>query len=94
MAPGSDFLVQVSEFGRSRLECPKNAGMDVSDIVKVTSYLKREEDISAYIEVRKRYLGAARPAFMLLVTPRLIRPEVLVEVEVTAAKNDQRRSAG
>ena len=62
------------------------AGMTVGDIVKVTQYLTRAEDIQAYAKVRARFLGQARPASMLLVVRQLVRPEFLVEVEVTAAK--------
>jgi 2-iminobutanoate/2-iminopropanoate deaminase len=61
------------------------SGMTVSDIVKVTQYLTRPEDIPAYAKVRARFLGQSRPASMLLVIPQLVRPEFLVEVEVIAA---------
>ncbi|MBV8798017.1 MAG: RidA family protein [Hyphomicrobiales bacterium] len=64
----------------------EQAGMTVGDIVKVTQYLTRPEDIPAYAKVRTRFLGQARPASMLLVIPQLVRPEFLVEVEVMAAK--------
>ena len=62
------------------------AGMSVTDIVKVTQYLTRADDIAAYAKVRTRYLGQTRPASMLLVIPQLVWPEILVEVEVIAAK--------
>jgi 2-iminobutanoate/2-iminopropanoate deaminase len=62
------------------------ADMTVDDIVKVTQYLTRGEDIKAYAQVRNRFLGAARPASMLLVIPQLVWPNLLVEVEVIAAK--------
>jgi enamine deaminase RidA (YjgF/YER057c/UK114 family) len=62
------------------------AGMTVTDIVKVTQYLTRADDIAAYAKVRTRYLGQARPAAMLLVIPQLVWPEILVEVEIIAAK--------
>ena len=62
------------------------AGMSVDDIVKVTQYLTRAEDVRAYAEVRNRFLGAARPASMLLVIPQLVWPNLLVEVEIVAAK--------
>ena len=62
------------------------AGMTVTDIVKVTQYLTRADDIAAYAKVRTRYLGQARPASMLLVIPQLVWPEILVEVEIIAAK--------
>jgi 2-iminobutanoate/2-iminopropanoate deaminase len=69
----------------SMLELEK-AGMTVHDIVKVTQYLTRAEDIKAYAQVRNRFLGDARPASMLLVIPQLVWPEMLVEVEIIAAK--------
>ena len=62
------------------------AGMTVNDLVKVTHYLLRSEDIKPYVQVRSRYLGDARPASMLLVVPELVRPEFLVEIEAYAAK--------
>ena len=67
------------------LEVLNKAGMTVGDIVKVTQYLVRPEDIPAYVRVRSEVLGSSRPAFMLLVVSQLIWPEVLVEVEVVAA---------
>jgi 2-iminobutanoate/2-iminopropanoate deaminase len=59
--------------------------MTVDDIVKVSQYLTRAEDIPAYVKVRSEVLGSLRPAFMLVVVPQLIWPEVFVEVEVIAA---------
>jgi 2-iminobutanoate/2-iminopropanoate deaminase len=64
----------------------ERAGMTVADVVKVTQYLTRPEDIPTYAEVRARFLGESLPASMLLVIPQLVRPEFLVEVEVIAAK--------
>jgi 2-iminobutanoate/2-iminopropanoate deaminase len=64
----------------------ERAAMTVNDLVKVTHYLLRAADIPAYVEVRARFLGAARPASMLLVVPQLVKPEFLLEVEAYAAK--------
>ncbi len=60
--------------------------MTVADIVKVTQYLTRAEDIPAYEKVRTPFLGHVRPDAMLLVIPQLVRPEFLVEVEIVSAK--------
>ena len=60
--------------------------MTVADVVKVTQYLTRAEDIPAYAKVRTQYLGDARPASMLLVVNQLVRPEFLMEVEIIAAR--------
>src|SRR5262249_28389146 len=64
----------------------EKADMTVADIVKVTQYLTRADDIAAYAKVRTRFLGQVRPASMLLVIPQLVWPEILVEVEIVAAK--------
>jgi 2-iminobutanoate/2-iminopropanoate deaminase len=64
------------------------AGMGVQDIVKVTQFLTREADLPAYREVRTRFLGDARPASTLLFVPALVWPEMLIEIEVVAAKAD------
>ena len=64
----------------------ERAGMTVADVVKVTHYLTRAEDIPAYGKVRNRFLGDVRPAATLLVISQLVRPEFLVEVEIVAAK--------
>jgi enamine deaminase RidA (YjgF/YER057c/UK114 family) len=53
--------------------------------VKVTHCLLRPADIPAYVEVRSRFLGDARPASTLLVVPQLVKPEYLLEVEACAA---------
>jgi 2-iminobutanoate/2-iminopropanoate deaminase len=66
----------------------KQANMAVSDLVKVTHYLLRAEDIPAYIKVRAKFLGDARPASMLLIVPELVKPSFLLEIEAIAAKEN------
>lgn len=62
------------------------AGMGYENIVKLTHYLTRREDLPAYREVRAQFLGKLAPASTLLVISALARPEALIEVEVVAAK--------
>lgn len=62
------------------------AGMAAGDLVKITQYLTRAEDIPAYAKVRARMLGDARPASMMLVVAALPRPEFLLEIEAVAAR--------
>jgi 2-iminobutanoate/2-iminopropanoate deaminase len=61
------------------------AGMTTTDLVKVTTSLTNAHDIPSYAKIRGEILGDVRPAFMLQVVTQLIKPEVLVEVEVIAA---------
>jgi enamine deaminase RidA (YjgF/YER057c/UK114 family) len=63
----------------------ERAQMTVDDIVKVTQYLLSADHIKPYATVRSRFLGAARPASMLLVVPALVWPNILLEVEIVAA---------
>ena len=64
----------------------KQAEMSVDDLVKVTHYLLRAEDIPTYVQVRAKFLGSARPASMLLIVPALVKPSFLLEIEAIAAK--------
>ena len=64
----------------------EEAGMGIGDIVKITSFVTRSENLPKYGAVRDRYLAAHRPTSTLLVIQGLARPELLVEVEAFAAK--------
>ena len=81
-----DIVGQAELAWKNILKMLDKAGMGPADIVKVTQYLIRAEDIAAYSKVRKQFLGDVKPASMLLIIPQLVWPEMLVEVEVTAAK--------
>jgi 2-iminobutanoate/2-iminopropanoate deaminase len=82
----SDITGQAEVAWKHILTMLERAGMSIQDIVKVTQYLTRAEDIAAYATVRRRILEGVKPAFMLLVVPQLVRPEFLLEVEIIAAK--------
>ncbi|GHO71495.1 enamine deaminase RidA [Ktedonobacter sp. SOSP1-52] len=77
---------QADQAWKNILAILESAGMGVADIVKVNQYLIHAEDKSAYIQVRGRYLGEVCPAGMFSVVTELIYPEILVELEVIAAK--------
>lgn len=61
------------------------AGMTTHDLVKVSTSLVDPADKATYVKVRSEILGEVRPAFMLSIVSELIRPDVLVEVEIVAA---------
>jgi enamine deaminase RidA (YjgF/YER057c/UK114 family) len=62
--------------------------LDIKDLVKVTSFLTRPGDVPAYGKIRDRFLGDMRPATTLLVVQALARPNLLIEVEAIAAKEE------
>jgi enamine deaminase RidA (YjgF/YER057c/UK114 family) len=86
----SDIAGQAELAWKHILRMLNRAGMTVADVVKVTQYLTRAEDILDYSKTRALFLGDARPASMLLVIPQLVRPEFLVEVEIIAAKAESK----
>jgi enamine deaminase RidA (YjgF/YER057c/UK114 family) len=63
----------------------ERANMTVKDLVKVTHYLLRADDIPAYVTVRSKFLGDVRPASILLIIPGLVRDDFLLEIEAYAA---------
>ncbi len=76
---------QMEAAWRNVLAILDSAGMGAGDLVKVTAYLTRAEDIGFYREVRDRMLGGAEPASTLLVISALAHPDWLVEIEAVAA---------
>ena len=82
----SDFSEQARQTWENLVAILAQADMGVEDIVKVSTSIVRAEDIPAYVKVRSSFLGDLRPAFMLSIINQVIRPDMLVEVEVVAAK--------
>lgn len=84
--PPADFAQQAELAWKAVEAMLAEAGMTVADIVKLTQYLVRREDLDAYRPIRARHLGDARPASMLLFVPELVWPDMLFELEVIAAR--------
>jgi enamine deaminase RidA (YjgF/YER057c/UK114 family) len=80
------FEAQVENCWRNILAILADAKMGIEDVVKVTIFLTKAENIAAYREARDRIMGDARPASTLVVISSLARPEWLCEVEAVAAK--------
>lgn len=64
------------------------AQMDVSHLVKLTTFLVEREHLALINPVRTRFLGPARPASTLVVVRELARPEWLFEMEAVAFRAD------
>lgn len=60
------------------------ARMTLADIVKMSFYLVRREDMDTLVEVRKELLDGVRPAITTVFVAGLVSPDWLVEVEVVA----------
>jgi enamine deaminase RidA (YjgF/YER057c/UK114 family) len=81
-----DFTGQADLAWKNIIRILAGANMGVEDIVKLTQHLTCRDDLPAYREVRSRYLGNSMPASMLTIVPGLVWPNMLIELEVVAAK--------
>jgi enamine deaminase RidA (YjgF/YER057c/UK114 family) len=64
----------------------KEGGFALADIVRATYYLTDVKDADAHFAVCGEFLGDIRPAATLLVVAGLLKPEMKVEIEVTAKR--------
>lgn len=63
-------------------------GMDMADIVRLSAFVTKREDMRRYMSVRDRYVSEPLPASTLYIVSGFTRPEFLVEVEAVAARRD------
>ncbi len=64
----------------------KEAGFAMADIVRATYYVTDVADADAHFKVCGEVLGDIRPAATLLVVAGLLKPEMKIEIEVTAKR--------
>ena len=62
-----------------------DAGMGVEDLVKITTYLVRSEDVVAAGAARAEHFGDARPGSATIIVKALVNPAFLIEIEAVAA---------
>jgi enamine deaminase RidA (YjgF/YER057c/UK114 family) len=64
----------------------EGAGFAMADIVRATYYIVDPADADAVFAVCGQHLGEIRPAATLLVVAALLKPEMKIEIEVTAKR--------
>jgi enamine deaminase RidA (YjgF/YER057c/UK114 family) len=64
----------------------KDGGLAMADVVRATYYITDAGDADAVLAVCGEVLGEIRPAATLLVVSALLKPEIKVEIEVTAKR--------
>src|SRR5436190_5893370 len=62
-----------------------DAGMRIQDLVKITTYLVRPEDVAAAGAARAKHFGDARPGSATIIIKALVNPSWLIEIEAVAA---------
>lgn len=86
MTMPADVTSQSRNCFRSIEAALKEGGFALTDIVRATYYLTDVRDADAHFAVCGEFLGNIRPAATLLVVAGLLKPEMKVEIEVTAKR--------
>ncbi len=86
MTMPADVTSQARNCFKTIEETLKDAGFTMADIVRATYYVTRPEDADTVLAVCGEKLGDIRPAATILVVVALYKPEMKVEIEVTAKR--------
>jgi 2-iminobutanoate/2-iminopropanoate deaminase len=81
---GSDVVAQARQVHENLERCLAAAGATFADVCKVTVFLKNVADREKVNIARKEYFGPHRPASTLVEISRLVRDDLLVEIEAIA----------
>ncbi|MBU3725672.1 MAG: RidA family protein [Burkholderiaceae bacterium] len=82
-----DAVAQQAENALNTIEgALEQAGFSLADVVRANYYIADAADADAIIPVLGKFFGEIRPAATLLVT-KLMKPEMKIEIDVTAFKN-------
>jgi reactive intermediate/imine deaminase len=79
-----DMKAQAEQVFKNLQAALEAAGAKFSDVVKMNTYITDMGQAPAVREVRARYFGETTPASTLVQVVALVRPELLLEIEVIA----------
>ena len=79
-----DIAAQTDQVFKNLQAVLAAAGASLADVVKINTYLTRQEDMAGLREVRQRYMGGEPPASTLVFISALANPDLLVEIEAIA----------
>ena len=82
----ADFKSQAENAWNNCMQILEHNGMRMKDVVKVNHFITDRAHLAEYNEVRTKFLGKDKPASTLLIVAGLALPELLIEVEMVAAK--------
>ena len=80
----ADFLGQCRQAMTNVESVLKAANMKSTDIVKMSFYLTRREDMAELVQVRNEFVKGVRPAVTTLIVAGLVSPQWLIEIEAVA----------
>ncbi|MCA0940279.1 RidA family protein [Salipiger pacificus] len=85
-----DSVAEQTEWALKRVaELLRIAGLDLTDLVDVTSYhVDIETTLPEFMAVKKKFIQSPYPAWSIIGTSGLSRPELKVEIRAVAALRD------
>ena len=86
MTMPADVTSQARNCFKTIEETLQGAGFAMADIVRATYYVTDAKEADAVLAVCGEVLGDIRPAATILVVVALYKPEMKVEIEVTAKR--------
>jgi enamine deaminase RidA (YjgF/YER057c/UK114 family) len=86
MTMPADVISQARNCFKTIGEALQDGGFAMADIVRATYYVTNAGDADAVLAVCGETLGEIRPAATILVVAGLYKPEMKVEIEVTAKR--------
>lgn len=82
----ADVTAQTQNCFKTIASALKEAGFAMADIVRASYFITDAADADKVFAVTGEHLGEIRPAATLLVVAGLYKPEMKVEIEVTAKR--------
>jgi 2-iminobutanoate/2-iminopropanoate deaminase len=79
------FEAQVRQTYANIAEILREADMDLTNLVKLTSYITDRKNLAAMREIRSEILGDHKPAHTLIIVAGLAFEEYMIEVDCVAA---------
>jgi enamine deaminase RidA (YjgF/YER057c/UK114 family) len=82
----TDVAAQTRNCFQTITQVLSEAGFDLADVVRARYYIVDHADADAVLAVCGQFFREIRPAAAILVVAGLLRPEMRVEIEVTAKR--------
>jgi enamine deaminase RidA (YjgF/YER057c/UK114 family) len=82
----ADVAAQTRNWFQTIAQALSEAGFELADVVRARYYIVDHADADAVLAVCGEFFREIRPAAAILVVAGLLRPEMRVEIEVTAKR--------
>ena len=86
MVMPDDIAAQTHNCFKTISNALAEAGFALTDVVRATYYVVNRNHMDAVLSICGQYLGDIRPAATIMAVAALYKPEMKVEIEVTAKR--------